>query len=151
MSLNRALTEFFKAVRDEAANNPAFAAKLGDAMALHKPRRRKGPRPVAAEKPAAPPPAPAFDLAAEIGGKDDDAPPLAPALNPIAFLNKEGEAALREELAGDYSQEDLAALVAEHNLDPAGIAEKADKDGLIDQIVAQAKKRVARDKALFDY
>ena len=49
------------------------------------------------------------------------------------------------------SREALAALVEEHNLDPAGEADGADRDGLIEQIVAQARKRVERDSKLFDY
>jgi hypothetical protein len=162
MSLNRALTELFKAIREEAARNPEFAARLGEAIAIYKPPKRK-------RKPApapAPPPAKPFDLEASLAraplpeaedaaavAEDQVFSPLAaPSLNPIAFFSREGEDALRQELNGQaYSREALAALVAEHNLDPAGAAEGADKAGLIEQIVAQAKKRVARDKALFDY
>jgi hypothetical protein len=165
MSLNRALTELFKAIREEAARNPEFAARLGEAIAIYKPPKRK-------RKPApapAPPPAKPFDLeaslaraplpeavdAAAVAEDQVFSPPPAPptpSLNPIAFFSREGEDALRQELNGQvYSREALAALVAEHNLDPAGAAEGADKAGLIEQIVAQAKKRVARDKALFDY
>jgi hypothetical protein len=167
MSLNRALTEMFKAVREEAARNPEFAAKIGEAMAIYKPpkRRRRLPAVVAAPSPAPakpfdlqeslarPEPPEAKDFAAEV---EDEvfAPPAAdaPKINPITFITREGEDALRSELEGEaYSSEGLQRLVADHNLDPAGLAAGADKAGLIDQIIAQAKKRVARDKALFDY
>ena len=78
------------------------------------------------------------------------APEAAPAINPISIFANQGEEALRVALAAP-SQEALAALVAEHNLDPAGLAAGADRDGLIEQIVKQAKKRVERDSKLFDY
>jgi hypothetical protein len=213
MSLNRALGELFKAIREEAARNPEFAARLGDAIAIYKPpkRRRSPPAPA-----PAPPPAQPFDLAGALarpagdagddeaadasgfgaraaGAPGSDAPGsdapgsgasgsgasgsgasrpeaarphtptlatlrpeprhgAAPALNPISFLSREGEEALRRELAGaGFSREGLERLVAEHNLDPAGLAAGADKSALIEQIVSGAKKRVARDKALFDY
>ena len=160
MSLNRALTELFKAIREEAARNPEFAAKIGDAIAIYKPPKRKRRAP-------APPPAAPFNLheslartaaepAPEVHDPAEEAESAAfgpgPELNPIAFLSREGEDALRRELDGEtYSREALAALISEHNLDPAGEAADADKAGLVDQIVSQAKKRVARDKALFDY
>lgn len=163
MSLNRALTDMFRVIREEAARNPEFAEKLGDALAAYRPPRRRRRASSSAQsvaEKAVPPPA--FDLAAEIESKAFPVPeaelgsqgeaPDVPDINPISFLTKEGEDALRRELTGEtYSRDALAALVREHNLDPAGLATKADKSGLVDQIVAQAKKRVARDKALFDY
>jgi hypothetical protein len=59
---------------------------------------------------------------------------------------------LRQELeTGPYSAAALAALASEHNLDPAGEAEGADRQGWIEQIITQAKKRLARDAKLFEY
>ncbi len=74
----------------------------------------------------------------------------APAINPVSIFSNQGEDALRSALSAP-SREALVALVAEHNLDPAGQAEDADRNGLIEQIVSQAKKRVERDSKLFDY
>jgi hypothetical protein len=145
MSLARALAELFKAIRDEAGTNPDFALKLEQALAVYKPSKRakQAARERVAPRPAPPPVQP---------------PPPRPAapppegVNPVAVLQQQGEEALRAELAGDdYSAEALAALAAEHNLDPAGEAADADKSGWIEQIVAQAKRRVARDSKLFDY
>lgn len=153
MSLNRALTELFKAVREEAARNPEFAERIGEAIAIYKPPKRRR-RAVAPAPATPPPPAKPFDLQAALAREGEapanDAAIAAPDINPISFYSGKGEEALRKELEGE-SREALAALVAEHNLDPAGTAAEADKAGLIDQIVAQAKKRVERDKALFNY
>jgi hypothetical protein len=155
MSLNRALGELFRAVREEAARNPDFAERLGQAIAIYKPPRRRKPAPAPA-LPAAP--AAPFDLSASLARADapeqdvEVAAEPAPALNPIAFLDREGAEALRGELGeAAYSLAALHALIAEHNLDPAGQAAGADRDALIDQIVSQAQKRVTRDKALFNY
>jgi hypothetical protein len=162
MSLNRALGELFRAIREEAARNPEFATRLGDAIAIYKPKRKKRPAgPAVWPGPIAPfdlqaslarapaPEAEEADIAAE---PEAESAPDVPALNPISFLSREGEAALRQELSADaYSREALQALAAEHNLDPAAAAAGADKVGLIEQIVVQAKKRVERDKALFNY
>jgi hypothetical protein len=160
MSLNKALMELFRAVREEAARNPEFAAKLGDAIAIYKPPKRR--RKLAATAAPPPPPKP-FDLKESLARPaiEEAADPVAqveaaafpvpaPDLNPISFYSREGEDALRAALDAQ-SRDELAALAAEHNLDPAGAAAQADKAGLIDQIVAQAKKRVERDKALFNY
>ena len=157
MSLNKALGELFKVIREEAAANPEFALKLEQAMAVYKPSKRAKQ---AAREKIAPRPAPAKPEAAETPEAELFDPPaapvkpdmVAPALNPVAMLGKEGEEALRAELEeGPYSAASLAALAAEHNLDPLGLADPADKQSLVDQIVAQAKKRVQRDAKLFDY
>lgn len=147
MSLNRALAELFKVVREEAAGNPEFALKLEEALSVYRPSKALKQAARAKLKPqSAPPPvAPAPAIVEPIPEA-----PVAPAINPISIFANQGEAALRSALA-EPSREALAALVAEHNLDPAGQAEGADRDGLIEQIVAQAKKRVERDSKLFDY
>jgi hypothetical protein len=154
MSLNRALAELFKVVRDEAASNPAFALKLEEALSVYRPSKAlkqaararvapkaSEPKPVIFEPApeAAPTPAPVAQPAE-----------AAPAINPVSIFSRDGEDALRSALA-EPTREALVALVAEHNLDPAGQAGDADRDGLIEQIVSQAKKRVERDSKLFDY
>lgn len=157
MSLNRALAELFKVVRDEAASNPAFALKLEEALSAYRPS--KAFKQAARAKVRPPPPKPSTPVEAEPIGAAAPEPETieeiaeveaAPAINPVAIFSTGGEDALRIALAGP-SREALAALVAEHNLDPAGQAEGADRDGLVEQIVAQARKRVERDSKLFDY
>jgi hypothetical protein len=156
MSLNRALGELFKVIREEAASNPAFALKLEEALSVYRPSKALKQAARAKLKPKAPPvagPAP-LEEEAESAPLPHPAPPDVepPALNPVAVFTREGEAGLRAALdGGDYSREALAAVVEEHNLDPAGAAAGADRDGLIEQIVAQAKRRVERDSKLFDY
>ncbi|HWA21541.1 MAG TPA: hypothetical protein VG735_03990 [Caulobacterales bacterium] len=142
MSLNRALAELFKVVREEAAGNPAFALKLEEALSVYRPSKalKQAAKARLRPKPAAPAPA-------EPVGQEE---PAAPGINPISIYTNQGEAALRMALAAP-SRAALAALVEEHNLDPAGQADGADRDGLVEQIVAQAKKRVERDSKLFDY
>ncbi|MGE3302097.1 MAG: hypothetical protein AB7M12_03195 [Hyphomonadaceae bacterium] len=160
MSLNRALAELFKAIREEAAHNDAFAARLEDALALYKPPRRRRPaRPAPAAEPPAPAQTPpvlealeAFDPEPPAPIEPADVAPGPPALNPIALYSEAGEAALRSVLEDEtYSREALSLLIAEHNLDPAGAADDGDKPALVEQIVAQARRRVERDRKLFDY
>jgi hypothetical protein len=142
MSLNRALAELFKVVREEAAGNPGFALKLEEALSVYRPSKALKQAAKARLRPK--PPAPVPD---EPVGQEE---PAAPGINPISIYTNQGEAALRTALAAP-SREALAALVAEHNLDPAGEADGADRDGLVEQIVVQARKRVERDSKLFDY
>jgi hypothetical protein len=149
MSLNRALGELFKVIREEAAANPEFALRLEEALGFYKPSARRKQAAKAKLKRPVEPPKQAVRARGEIG---QETVPAAPALNPISLYTREGEAALRRELEGEvYSREALAALVAEHNLDPAGEAAAADKPALVEQIVVQARKRVERDQKLFDY
>ncbi len=165
MSLNRALGELFKVIREEAASNPAFALKLEEALSVYRPSKALKQSARAKLSPKTPPvaepgpveealsePLPLEEREAAPAPLPHPAPPEAPALNPVAVFTRDGEDGLRAALdGGDYSREALAAVVAEHNLDPAGAAEGADRDGLIEQIVAQAKSRVERDRKLFDY
>ncbi len=156
MSLNRALAELFKVVREEAATNPGFALKLEEALSVYRPskalkqaaRAKVQPRPPEA-KPLVEPVVAAQPQPVEIEPAEPE-PIAAPAINPVSIFSNQGEEALRSALAAP-SREALVALVAEHNLDPAGQAEDADRDGLVEQIVTQAKKRVERDSKLFDY
>jgi hypothetical protein len=110
---------------------------------------RTEPKPVIAETVVAAQPQP-VEVEPEAEGLIEAPAVAAPAINPVSIFSNQGEEALRSVLA-EPSREALVALVAEHNLDPAGQAEDADRDGLIEQIVSQAKKRVERDSKLFDY
>lgn len=151
MSLNRTLERLFRAMRAEAARNPAFAAELEAALLEFRPRRGRGAPPRAA-KPAPP-------EVKSIAVKDV-APPVppppaneaAPPLNPIAFMRRAGAPALREELSGEaYSEAALRALLKEHNLDPAGEAAAEGREQLVERIVAGALRRIERDQRLFAY
>lgn len=74
----------------------------------------------------------------------------AAALNPVGTFRRDGEEALAAAL-GAYDLAALKALVVEHNLDPSGETAALDRDGLAAHVIAQAKRRAARDEKLFDY
>jgi hypothetical protein len=147
MSLNRALAELFKVVREEAARNSDFALKLEEALSVYRPSKALKQAAKARLKPR--PAAPALEPAPVLGELAESVEPT-PGINPVSIFSNQGEQALRTALAAP-SREALIALVAEHNLDPAGQADNADRDGLVEQIVSQARKRVERDSKLFDY
>lgn len=147
MSLNKTLDRLFDEVRREAKRNPAFADRLDAVLRLHESRRDVADEvieevaqaaPAAAQKPKAAPEKPAAEKRA------------APAINPAGLYKREGEDALTEALAA-LDPGALAALVAEHNLDPSGVTGGMDGAELIAHIVAQAKKRAERDEKMFDY
>lgn len=142
MSLNRTLERLFRSVRAEAARNPAFAAELEAALSQFRPRRvGRGAR--AAPAPIEPAPIAAAHI---------EAAPRAPvvAINPIAIFRRNGAAGLRRELEG-LETPALRALIAEHNLDPAGEAAEEGLGALVERIVAAAQRRVERDQKLFAY
>ena len=150
MSLNKTLDRLFDEIRREAKRNPDFADRLDAVLRLHDSRRDVADEVVedvsrtagvlAGETEAAPPP-----VAGETPAVQE-----APALNPAGFYKRKGEDALTEALiALDLSA--LKALVAEHNLDPSGVAGDLDAAELVTHIVAQAKKRAERDDKMFDY
>jgi hypothetical protein len=150
MSLNRTLTRLFDEVRREAKRNPRFADRLDAIIGAHSSNRSIPDDLDAAiaeiAPAAAPPPAPATAKRATTR----EPPPLT--LNPIALYTRDGADAVRATLLSeDWPLPALRALVSEHHLDPAGIAAKLDKPALVDHVVAQAKKRIERDKKLFDY
>jgi hypothetical protein len=161
MSLQRALTELFKVIREEANTNPEFALKLEEALGTYRPSKRAKQRAKERISPSAPTPRPVppppVETPIEVAATSQEGatPPagIVHGLNPVSVLTQDGEEALRAALGEDrYSAETLAALAAEHNLNPAGAtADSADKGAWIEQIVAQAKKRVERDSKLFDY
>jgi hypothetical protein len=67
-------------------------------------------------------------------------------------LSKQGEEALAALLADPaFTRAGLLALAQEHNLDPAGETPGMGREQLARHIVANAKRRVERDKKLFDY
>ncbi len=106
-SLNRALAELFKVVREEAASNPTFALKLEEALSVYRPSKalkqaaraqvkpQVEPRPVIAE-PVCRGPAPARrgragrGLAASSAGGS-----RCPAMNPVSIYSRQGEDGLR--------------------------------------------------------
>lgn len=147
MSLNKTLTRLFNEVRREAKRNPAFADRLDAVLRLHGSARdvsddvldevaqEAEPGPAAASRQTA--------ARVEAGG-------AALELNPVALLVRDGEDALTEALIA-LPDASLARLVHEHNLDPAGAAEGLAGPHLVAHIVAQAQKRIDRDRKLFDY
>ena len=162
MSLNKTLDRLFDEIRREAKRNPDFANRLDAVLRLHDSRRDVpegvvedvaaqasapasagvSPAPVATEgagrkrKVATPPPAAARPIGLNI--------------NPVGLFKRDGESALAAVLA-DQDAASLQALIAEHNLDPAGLTEKFDRGMLADYVVAAAKGRAARDEKMFDY
>ncbi|MDX2235457.1 MAG: hypothetical protein NW200_13250 [Hyphomonadaceae bacterium] len=141
MSLNRTLNRIFDEVRREAKRNPAFADRL-EAVILAHASARDVPE----------------SVLAEIGRDEQRGPDAAvpePAsqaadLNPIASYTRDGAEALQAALS-DLPESALTHLVSEHNLDPAGVAAGLPKSALIAHIVAQAARRIERDRKLFDY
>lgn len=146
MSLNKTLDRLFDEIRREARRNPDFADRLDSVLRAHSSRRD-----VAEEAAEAIAQEAAPALAPEPASKPADAIVVAaPALNPVGLYQREGAEALAAALA-DQDREALAALIAEHNLDPTGEAGGLDRDALAAHVVAQAARRVERDKKLFDY
>jgi hypothetical protein len=139
MSLNRTLDRFLTEIRREAKRNPAFAERLDAVFRAHQSGREVSEEAVEAVTVA---PSEATD-----GADEGVALP-----NPVGVLQKDGEDILRLLLSDKaVTVAALSALIAEHNLDPAGATEGADKEALIDQIVSAAQRRISRDKKLFDY
>jgi hypothetical protein len=141
MSLNKTLDRFFDEIRREARRNQAFADRLDTVLRTHVSRRD-----VSAE-----------EAVQDEADEEDEAGTLESAedgalidLNPVGLIQREGEDALELALI-DIDRDSLLALVAEHNLDPAGEADDLDHDALVAHVVAHAKRRAERDKNLFDY
>ena len=144
MSLNRTLRRLFVEVRREARRNPEFAGRLDAALRAYAEASAADASPIPVLEPApeaAPPPQ---------RESSPVAPAAGPELNPVALLVRDGEDALTEALIS-LPDAALHRLLGEHNLDPAGAAEGLAGPGLVAHIVAQAQKRVERDRKLFDY
>jgi hypothetical protein len=147
MSLNRTLDRFFTEIRREAKRNQAFAERLDAVFQAHQSGREVSE--ALAEEVVGHRPKEAPEEAPEAAPEADEGVVLP---NPVGVLQKDGEDVLRILLSDRaVTQAALAALIAEHNLDPAGASEGADKDAMIDQIVTASARRIARDKKLFDY
>jgi hypothetical protein len=155
MSLNKTLDRLFDEIRREAKRNPNFAHRLDAVLRLHE-SRRDVPDEVL-EEAARENKGPASGGQSRKTAKSRDekpqateASPAQPSLNPAGLYSRQGEAALAAALA-DLDLPALQALVHEHNLDPSGVAEDLDRDGLAAHILAQAKRRAERDDKMFDY
>ncbi len=141
MSLNKTLDRLFDEIRREAKRNPDFADRLDAVLQTHASRRDV-----------------AGELIAEIEAGETSpeiielapAPAASPAFNPVGLYQRDGEDTLKA-LLGALDQSALLALIAEHNLDPVGAAEGLESAALAELVLAQVKKRVERDKKLFDY
>lgn len=143
MSLNKSLNRLFDEIRREAKRNPDFADRLDAIFRVHESARDVPEETVEAERatPDVETPAPSAAKPAPVAGED---------LNPVAFFTREGADALKVALT-KFTKPALETLVSEHNLDPAGAAAGLPKPALVDHIIAQAQKRVERDRKLFDY
>jgi hypothetical protein len=146
MSLNRTLGRLFDEIRREAKRNPAFADRLDAVLRAHE-SARDVPDAVLEEVASDDPGPPASSRFAS-GVSELEA--RGPEVNPVALYIRDGAEALRIALAA-LADDALAALVEEHHLDPAGAAAGMTGHDLIEHIVAQAEKRVTRDRKLFDY
>lgn len=153
MSLNKTLDRLFDEIRREAKRNPDFANRLDAVLQRHE-SRRDVPDDVIADvaQPETPAPEPKKGKAVKSAETPPSKPqpPLPPAINPAGMFKKEGEDALTAALV-KLDLEALRALVAEHNLDPAGDTAEMDEAELVAHIVAQAKRRAERDEKMFDY
>lgn len=137
MSLNRTLHRLFAEVRREAKRNKAFADRLEAVILAHRSDRDV--------------PVDMINAARALSDASAIAAPLgAPEINPVALLTRDGPDALAAALT-PFARAALAKLVHEHNLDPAGETEGLDEGRLIAHIVLAAKKRIERDRKLFDY
>jgi hypothetical protein len=147
MSLNKTLDRLFDEIRREAKRNPDFADRLDAVLRLHESRRDVPDQVIeeAASRPRTETAKPAKRPYAEARP-----PQEAPPLNPAGLLNREGAAALTAALA-KLDEAQLRALVAEHNLDPAGETGAMDRDALAQHVLGQARRRAERDDKMFDY
>ena len=170
MSLNKTLDRLFDEIRREAKRNPDFANRLDAVLRLHDSRREvpdevveevqsspaSGGGPSAARgggKSASTRSAPSVssaDSSPARGGAKKSTAAAAPPLNPAGLYKRAGEDALTAALAA-LDEAALRALIAEHNLDPAGETEAMPHEELATHIIAQAKRRAERDEKMFDY
>jgi len=169
MSLNKTLDRLFDEIRREAKRNPDFADRLDAVLRLHDSRRdvadevveevassspARGGGPERAGGEVAPARSKRRNAAVSQRTSQSDSPPVRvtalEALNPVGLYKREGEDALTAALAA-LDLEALRALIAEHNLDPAGETEAMDDAEIAAHIIAQAKRRAERDEKMFDY
>lgn len=152
MSLNKSLNRLFDEIRREAKRNPDFADRLDAIFRVHESNRDVAEEVVEAARTdaenEAAAPSPPTVLKSSEGRAGEGA--VAPDLNPVAYFTREGADALKVALT-KFTKPALEHLLSEHNLDPAGAAAGLPKPALVDHIIAQAQKRVERDRKLFDY
>ncbi len=121
--IDKALSGLFRVVTEEAAQNPAFAQKLEDALgefAEGYVERHKVERQVAD-------------------------------FHPFIEFRKMTPEAFRSRLEA-FGGAELRLIVEKHHLDPAKtLKAKAAKKALVDLICAAAEKRAVRDAKLFEY
>lgn len=152
MSLNKSLNRLFDEIRREAKRNPDFADRLDAIFRVHESARDVADEVVEAARTdddagAAASTLPPVSRSAEpVAGEGAGAPDI----NPVAYFTREGADALKVALT-KFTKPALEGLLAEHNLDPAGATAGLAKPALVDHIIAQAQKRVERDRKLFDY
>ncbi|MBL8550487.1 MAG: hypothetical protein JNJ73_10920 [Hyphomonadaceae bacterium] len=159
MSLNKTLLRLFHEIRREAKRNPDFADRIDAVLRTHDSRRdvsddliEEMEAPVAEEAPA-PAVSPNTSFGAPPPGRLKKKPKAAPppvAINPVGLFQREGADALQSALSA-FDQATLAAIVAEHNLDPSGETRGFDRDALAAHVLAQSVARAERDRKLFDY
>lgn len=120
--IDRALSNMFKVVTDEAAANPAFGKKLEDVLAKFGQdlvEKRMAERSIET-------------------------------FNPLVEYRK--DAAAFEARLAKFDARELRALVDRHHLDPASTLKgKGTKKGLAAHILQAARKRAERDAKLFEY
>lgn len=121
--IDKTLAGLFRVVTEEAAQNPAFAQKLEDALggfAEAFVERRKAERQVAD-------------------------------FHPFIEFRKATPEAFRARLEG-FGVAELRLIVEKHHLDPAKtLKPKAAKKVIVELISAAAQKRAVRDAKLFEY
>jgi hypothetical protein len=136
MNVTRQLRALFDAVVAEADRNPAFAARLADALTgldAAPPPAMSGRAPKATSTPSA--------AAPRKGGRRAPA-----ALDPFAVYTQ-SEPALRARL-GELSVDQLKDVVAEHGMDPSKLAMRWKTPGkLIDLIATTVRDRSEKGDA----
>ena len=153
MSLNKTLNRLFDEIRREAKRNEAFADRLDAVLRAHDSARDVSADLIEQERRAPEMQERAPQSARSLADLGADARPAAGAsseINPVAFYTRDGAEALKAALAA-LPKDALTQLLGDHNLDPAGAAAGLAKPALVEHIVAQAQKRVERDRKLFDY
>ncbi len=120
--IDRALSNMFKVVTEEAAANPAFGKKLEDVVAKfgqELAEKRMAERNI-----------------------DGFLPLVEYKKDPVAF----------EECIGRFDAKELRAIIDKHHLDPANVLKgKGSKKALATHVREAAKKRAERDAKLFEY
>ncbi|MEQ1779990.1 MAG: hypothetical protein ABMA14_01430 [Hyphomonadaceae bacterium] len=120
--IDRALSNMFKVVTEEAVANPAFAKKLEDVMAKF-----------------------GQDLAEKRMAErsiEGFLPLVEYRKDPAAF----------EDRIGKFDAKELRALIDKHHLDPANVLKgRGAKKALAAHVLEAAKKRTDRDAKLFEY